>query len=81
MPPVTSTSSVVGPAGLPEAVTRKLQAAFRTALTSDAALRDSLLAEGGEIILPDSPAAYAASWPEEIRRLQELVRISGARVE
>lgn len=81
IPPVTSTSSVVGPAGLPEAVTRRLHAAFRDAEQGDAALRAALEAEGGEVIVSESPAAYAASWAAEVQRLRDLVRISGATVE
>jgi len=80
-PIVTSGSSVVGPAGLPEAITRRLHAAFRDAVTGDADLRAAITAEGGEIVLSDSPAAYAAAWEGELRRLQDLVRVSGARVE
>ena len=81
IPPVTSTSSVVGPAGLPEAVTAKLFAAFREAVLGDRMLRASLEAEGGEIIVSESPAAFAAAWPAEVQRLRDLVRISGATVE
>ncbi len=81
IPPVTSTSSVVGPAGLPDAVTAKLFTAFREAVLGDRMLRASLEAEGGEIILSESPAAYAAAWPAEVQRLRDLVRISGATVE
>jgi tripartite-type tricarboxylate transporter receptor subunit TctC len=80
-PIVTSGSSVVGPAGLPEAIARRLHAGFRDAVTGDADLRAAITAEGGEIVLSDSPAAYAAAWEGELRRLQELVRVSGARVE
>lgn len=80
-PVVTSTSSVVGPAGLPEPIARRLHAAFHEAVTGDAELRASLAAEGGDITLSESPAAYAMAWEGELRRLQELVRLSGARVE
>lgn len=79
-PVVTSASSVAGPAGMPaEAVTR-LHAAFRTA-ASDPALAAAIAAEGGDITISDSPATYAAAWPEDLRRLQDLVRLSGARAE
>lgn len=81
IPPVTSTSSVVGPAGVPQAITTHLHAAFRDAVMGDAALRAALQAEGGEIILSESPAAYAAAWPGEVQRLRDLVRISGATIE
>jgi tripartite-type tricarboxylate transporter receptor subunit TctC len=80
-PVVTSNSSVVGPAGLPEAVTRHLHGAFHAAVANDAALRAGLIAEGGEITLSASPAAYAADWPGELQRLRDLVALSGARVE
>ena len=80
-PVVTSNSSVVGPAGLPAAVTRHLHAAFHEAVANDAALRAGLVAEGGEITLSASPAAYAAEWPVELQRLRDLVALSGARVE
>lgn len=79
-PVVTSASSVVGPAGVPAAIAARLHAAFRTA-ARDAALAASIAAEGGDITLSDSPAAYAAAWEGELRRLQELVRVSGARAE
>lgn len=81
VPPVTSTSSVIGPAGLPDAVTQRLHAAFRDAVQGDAALRAALEAEGGAIILSESPAAYAAAWPAQVQRLRDLVRISGATIE
>jgi tripartite-type tricarboxylate transporter receptor subunit TctC len=80
-PIVTSASSVVGPAGLPDAIVARLHAGFRDAMTGDAALRAAITGEGGEIVVSDSPAAYAAAWEGELRRLQELVRVSGARVE
>ncbi len=80
-PVVTSASSVVGPAGMPEAATRRLHAAFRDTMAQDAALRASIAAEGGDVMVSDSPAAYAAAWEGELRRLQELVRVSGARAE
>jgi tripartite-type tricarboxylate transporter receptor subunit TctC len=80
-PIVTSGSSVVGPAGLPEPIARRLHAGFRDAVMGDADLRAAITAEGGEIVVSDSPAAYAAAWEGELRRLQDLVRVSGARVE
>ena len=79
-PVVTSGSSVVGPAGLPAQAVAKLNAAFAAAMR-DHALVASIAAEGGDVTLSESPAAYAAAWPEELRRLQELVRLSGARAE
>lgn len=79
-PVVTSGSSVAGPAGLPAPVVAKLYAAFAVAMR-DPALVAAIGAEGGDVTLSDSPAAYAAAWPEELRRLQDLVRLSGARAE
>lgn len=79
-PVVTSGSSVAGPAGLPAQAVAKLHAAFAVAMR-DPALVASIAGEGGDVTLSDSPAAYAAAWPEELRRLQELVGLSGARAE
>lgn len=79
-PVVTSASSVAGPAGMPAKAVTRLHAAFRTA-ASDPALAAAIAAEGGDITISDSPATYAAAWPEDLRRLQDLVRLSGARAE
>lgn len=80
-PVVTSTSSVIGPAGLPATITRRLHAAFHEAVANDAELRAALLAEGGEVMLSATPDDYATGWAGDVRRLQELVRVSGALVE
>jgi len=80
-PVITSGSSIVGPANMPPAVVNRLHAAVNRLVTDDAALRDSLTREGGDIVLSPTPSAYAAAWGEEIARLRRLVEISGARVE
>ena len=66
-PVVTSGSSVVGPAGLPAQAVAKLHAAFAVAMR-DPSLMTSIAAEGGDVTLSQSPAAYAAAWPEELPR-------------
>lgn len=78
---IVSGSSIVGPAGMPAAVVNRIHAAVNRLVTEDAALREQLTREGGDITLAPTPAAYAAGWGEEIARLRRLVEISGARVE
>jgi tripartite-type tricarboxylate transporter receptor subunit TctC len=80
-PVITSGSSIVGPAGMPAAVVNRIHAAVNRIVTDDAALREALTREGGEITLAPSPAAYAEEWAEEFARLKRLVEISGVRVE
>ena len=80
-PVVTSTSSIIGPAGLPAAIVRRLHAAFRDAVMGDAELRAGLIAEGGDLALSETPSAYAEGWEAEVQRLRDLVRVSGAQVE
>ena len=80
-PVITSGSSVVGPAGMSPALVARLHAAVNRVVTDDAALREGLTREGGDIVLSPTPAAYAAAWTEEIARLRRLVEVSGARVE
>ncbi|WP_137180096.1 tripartite tricarboxylate transporter substrate binding protein [Roseomonas sp. AR75] len=80
-PVIISGSSLVGPAGIPPAITQRIHDAVRRIVTEDAALREALTREGGSITLSDSPAAYAAEWPREVARLQRLIAFSGARVE
>lgn len=79
-PVVTSGSSVIGPAGLPAAIVARLHAAFAAAM-QDPGLRAAITGEGGDVVVSESPAAYAAAWEGELLRLQELVRVSGARAE
>lgn len=78
---IVSGSSIVGPANMPPALVARIHAAVNRAVTEDAALREQLTREGGDITLAPSPAAYAAEWGEEIARLRRLVELSGARVE
>lgn len=80
-PVITSGSSIVGPAGMPPAIVRRLHAAVNAVVTEDAALRETLTREGGDITLAPTPDAYAAAWPQEFARLRRLVEISGVRVE
>jgi tripartite-type tricarboxylate transporter receptor subunit TctC len=80
-PIITSGSSVVGPANMSPALVARLHAAVNRVVTEDTALRDSLTREGGDIVLSATPAAYAASWVDEVNRLKRLVEVSGARVE
>ena len=70
-----------GRPGVPAAAASHLHGAFHQAVAQDAALRAGLVAEGAEIILSDSPAAYVAAWSGELQRLRDLVALSGARVE
>ncbi len=80
-PVIVSGSSLVGPAGMPSSVVAQLHAAVSRLVNTDAALREALTREGGDITLSESPAAYAAEWPQEVARLRRLVEVSGARVE
>jgi tripartite-type tricarboxylate transporter receptor subunit TctC len=80
-PVITSGSSVVGPANMAPALVSRLHAAVNRAVGEDAALREQLTREGGDIVLSPTPAAFAAAWPQEVLRLRRLVEISGARVE
>lgn len=80
-PVITSGSSIVGPAGIPAAVTARLHAAVGRLVTEDTALREALTREGGDITLAASPAVYAAAWADQFARLQQLVELSGARAE
>jgi tripartite-type tricarboxylate transporter receptor subunit TctC len=80
-PVIVSGSSLVGPGGMPPALVARLHAAVNQLVRSDSALRDALTREGGDVALAESPAAYAADWPQEVARLRHLVELSGARVE
>jgi tripartite-type tricarboxylate transporter receptor subunit TctC len=80
-PVIVSGSSLVGPAGMPSSLVAQLHQAVSRLVNGDAALREALTKEGGDITLSESPAAYAAEWPEEVARLRRLVAVSGARVE
>ncbi|MGK7866156.1 Bug family tripartite tricarboxylate transporter substrate binding protein [Falsiroseomonas sp. E2-1-a20] len=80
-PVVTSISSIVGPAGMPAVAVTRIHAAVKQAVEGDATLRDALTRDGGELVLSETPASYAALWPEEHRRLTRLVALSDVRVE
>lgn len=80
-PVIVSGSSLVGPAGMAPALVSRIHAAVNQLVETDAALREALTREGGDITLSPTPAAYAADWPEEVARLRHLVQVSGARVE
>lgn len=80
-PVIVSGSSLVGPGGMAPALVAQIHRAVNRLVAGDAALRDGLTREGGDITLAESPAAYAADWPQEVARLRQLVEVSGARVE
>ncbi|WP_439577855.1 Bug family tripartite tricarboxylate transporter substrate binding protein [Elioraea sp.] len=80
-PVVVSVSSIVGPAGIPEMAANRVHAAVHQVVSRDTTLRETLTRDGGEIMLSESPAHYAAIWAEEHQRLTRLVELSGARVE
>jgi tripartite-type tricarboxylate transporter receptor subunit TctC len=66
-----------GPAGMPEAVVRKLNAAFVEALRSDE-VRNTLLPQGS-VIIPGTPQDLAAMVARDIVRLGQVVKESGAK--
>lgn len=68
-----------GPAGLPDSITRRLAEASAAA-TADAGLRTRLV-EAGFRVTPMGPDAFTRFVAEEVRKLGEVVRLSGARVE
>lgn len=80
-PVVVSGSSVIGPAGLSDTVVHRISAAFSEVMTRDEDLRRRIAEEGGSIVLSSSPAAYRAEWGEEIKRLKDLIALSGVRAE
>jgi tripartite-type tricarboxylate transporter receptor subunit TctC len=80
-PVVISGSSVVGPSGLSPAVVDKIAGAFSEAMTRDTDLRKRIADEGGSIVLSSSPAAYREEWAVELKRLRDLIALSGVRAE
>jgi tripartite-type tricarboxylate transporter receptor subunit TctC len=68
-----------GPAGMPEPVVRKLNAAFVEALKSDE-VQNTLLPQGS-IIIPGTPQALGAIVARDIVRLGQVVKDSGAKPE
>lgn len=80
-PVVVSGSTVIGPAGLPAAAVDRVAAAFAQVMNKDEELRKRIAGEGGSIIVSSSPAAYRAEWPEELKRLKDLIALSGVRAD
>ncbi len=80
-PVVISGSSVVGPAGLSPAIVNKIAGAFSEVMTRDADLRKRIADEGGSIVLSSDPAAYREEWAIELKRLKDLITLSGVRAE
>ena len=80
-PVVISGSSVVGPSGLPGSVIDRIAGAFSEVMTRDADLRKRIADEGGSIVLSSSPAAYREEWAIELKRLKDLIALSGVRAE
>jgi tripartite-type tricarboxylate transporter receptor subunit TctC len=68
-----------GPAGMPEAVVRKLNEAFVEALDSDE-VKSTLLPQGS-VIIPGTPQELAAMVARDIVRLGQVVKESGAKPE
>jgi tripartite-type tricarboxylate transporter receptor subunit TctC len=66
-----------GPAGMPEPVVRKLNAAFVDALKSDE-VQNTLLPQGS-IIIPGTPQELGAIVARDIVRLGQVVKDSGAK--
>ncbi len=70
---------ISGPAGLPQAVTERLNREINAVLAEPATQRR--FAELGGLISPLSPAAYAEFIAREVARWAPVVQASGARVE
>jgi tripartite-type tricarboxylate transporter receptor subunit TctC len=68
-----------GPAGMPEPIVRKLNAAFVEALESDE-VRNTLLPQGS-VIIPGTPQDLGAMVARDIARLGQVVKDSGAKPE
>ena len=68
-----------GPAGMPEPVVRKLNAAFVAALKSDE-VQNTLLPQGS-IIIPGTPQELGAMVARDVVRLGQVVKESGAKPE
>jgi tripartite-type tricarboxylate transporter receptor subunit TctC len=76
---LVSWQALFGPAGLPDVVAARLNAAAHAAL-ADPTVRQRLI-DSGSTPAPSSPQELAAYMAEEIPKWGRLVRISGARVE
>src|SRR2546423_2077120 len=70
---------IVAPAGTPQAIIGKLNAALNAALAEDD-VRARIVADGAEP-LPTTPAEYAADIDREETKWSAIVKMSGARVE
>ena len=80
-PVVISGSSVIGPAGLSSSVVDKIASAFSEVMVRDQDLRKRIAEEGGSIVLSNSPTAYRDEWAIELKRLRDLIALSGVRAE
>jgi len=76
---VTAWDGILAPAGTPQAVVDRLNAAIRQAL-DDPELRETLLARGAQPIA-GSPAEFARHIQTESEKWTQVVRASGARVD
>jgi tripartite-type tricarboxylate transporter receptor subunit TctC len=70
---------IVAPAGTPQPIVGKLNAALRAALAEED-VRARIVADGAEP-LPTSPAEYAADIDREETKWSQIVKLSGAKVE
>ncbi|WP_395704271.1 Bug family tripartite tricarboxylate transporter substrate binding protein [Aquabacterium sp.] len=71
---------IVAPAGTPQAVVTKLNSAFAQVL-ADAEVRSKLSAQGLEPPADTTPAQLGAYMRKEAAKWQEVVKVSGAKVE
>lgn len=76
---VTMWSGIMAPAGTPELIVRKLNAAVRTVLNAPDMSRK--LAKQGYKPFDLPPEAVAAMYTKEIERWGEMVRISGSQID
>jgi len=72
-------TGVVAPAGTPEPIVARLNAAINAGLAS--ADTRATLDRFSSIARPDTPQAFGGFLAEEVRRWGELVRLAGARIE
>jgi len=70
---------IIAPAGTPQPVIDKLNAALKAALAEED-VRGRIIADGAEP-LPTSPAEYAADIDAEETKWSKIVKLSGAKVE
>jgi tripartite-type tricarboxylate transporter receptor subunit TctC len=70
---------IVAPAGTPQPIIGKLNAAMRAAL-AEPDVRERIIADGAEP-LPTTPAEYAADIDREETKWSAIVKMSGAKVE